>query len=434
MAAAAVLVAPLSACGVDVVSGVSSIGAAGTGQDAYSITALIPSAAGLVKNAPVMMTDATVGSVGDIKVENWKAKITLRLDKGVKVPVGSHAMIGMTSVLGSSHVAIVPPEHPDGKFVTAGGALELPDCPEQENIAVPDKDPVPDITSSQQVDPCRYPTTEQVLSSLSVVLNGGGLSQAGSVVTELNKVFGGREDVLKDLLPRLTTFVDDLDEQTDNIIAAMNGLDRLAASINAQQPTVERALADSPQILQLMVDQRENLVNALGAVGQLSDTANQVLRKNRDDIETIVPNVRALLSQLATTGPALMNSLRVLLTFPFVQDKIDGLVRGDYVNSDLVLDLTVDRLNKTFMQGAGLTGPEGLLGISAGAARKTSDPFAAPFEQPGSDGSGKKPSQKNPSQKETGQKKSSPATSPRKTSPGSSAKKPASTTGTRGGN
>ena len=45
--------------------------------------------------------------------------------------------------------------------------------------------PEPDINSAQQVPGCSYPTTEQVLSSLSVVLNGGGLSQFGDVVHEM---------------------------------------------------------------------------------------------------------------------------------------------------------------------------------------------------------------------------------------------------------
>ncbi|EGD55414.1 MlaD family protein [Gordonia neofelifaecis] len=381
-AAACLIAVPVTAgCSSNTISTVSAVGAAGTSSDAYRITAMIPSAAGLVRNAPVMMHDATVGSVGDITIDDWSAKVTLRLNGDVKVPVGSHAMIGMTSVLGSSHIAIVPPEHPTGQYLAPGGSLALPNCPEQQNLAQTDAKKVPDITSAQTVDPCMYPTTEQVLSSLSVVLNGGGLSQMGDVVHELDQIVGGNEGTLKSLIPRLNVLVSDLNSQTENIISAMEGLDRLSATINRQTPTVQRALESGPKILQLLVDQRKNLTSAMDGVGKLSKTANDVLKANSDDIKTIVPNMRELLDQLSMTGPALTNSLRILLTFPFVEEQIPTIVKGDYVNSDLVLDLTWNRLGKTMLASVTATGPETIVGKPAGGSKKGADPFSAPLKK-----------------------------------------------------
>ncbi|MFC0314627.1 MlaD family protein [Gordonia phosphorivorans] len=402
--AALALIAPLSACGSgSLVSSASAIGAEGTGDGAYEITARIPSAAGLVQNAPVQMADATIGSVGDIQVADWQAKITIRLNRDVKIPEGSFAMIGMTSVLGSSHLEILQPEETDGKYLKPGQSLDAPNCPVQNNIAAPAGKAVPDINSAQEVQACRYPTTEQVLSSLSVVLNGGGLSQAGEIVSELSAAFAGGGDDLDRLIPRMTTLVTDLDKQADNIIKATEGLDRLSAQINAQEQTVQRALASGPQILQLLVDQRKNLVTSLESVGNLSKTANEILEANSDDLKVITPNMRELLDQLASTGPALTNSLRILLTFPFLQESIEDVVKGDYVNSDLVLDLTFDRLDKTMMVSMGLTGPEGLLGSSAGSARQSANPLTAPFgmdqKKPSKKTPSKTPSSKTPSSK-----------------------------------
>lgn len=380
LAAASLLVVPVTTgCSSSTVSTLAAIGAAGTGADAYEITALIPSAAGLVRNAPVMMHDATIGSIGDIVIDDWSARVTMRLDGDVRVPVGSHAMIGMTSVLGSSHLAIVPPEKPTGKSVADGGSLSLPNCPKPENLPKTAADKVPDITSAQHIDPCMFPTTEQVLSSLSVVLNGGGLSQMGDVVNELSDVFGGNEQKLSTLIPRLNTLVSDLSRQTDDIVGAMEGLDRLSSTINKQTPTVQRALESGPRILQLLVDQRQNLTNALDGVGKLSATANQVLDKNTDDIKAIVPNMRELLQQLSMTGPALANSLRILLTFPFLEELIPTIIKGDYVNSDLVLDLSLNRLNKTLLTSVmTAAGPEVVSGKPAGAARGGANPYRAP--------------------------------------------------------
>lgn len=377
---AVLVLATASACGFNGLNAMPIPGAQGTGNGSYQITAMIPNAAGLVENAPVMIDDATVGSVGTIALKNWNAQVALRLDSGTRVPVGSHVMVGMTSVLGSSHLEIVQPEHPQGGYLSAGDEIPLVKCPQQQNISAPSSGkPIPDINSAQQVAACTFPTTEQVLSSLSVVLNGGGLSQLGDIVHEMNSVFAGRDATIRALVPRLNTLVGDLDRQKTNIISAIDGLNRLSDTINQQTPTVEKALSDSPAILQLLVDQRPHLTQALDALGRLSKTSNDIMNANSKDIKNIVANLSPLLDQLQSTGPALTESLGLLFTFPFVEDKIPDIVRGDYVNGDLVLDLTFDRLGRGALSSLGLVGPEGVVGAPAGAAKRGLDPFTAPL-------------------------------------------------------
>ncbi len=378
----------VASCGFNGPNSVSVPGAPGTGDGAYRITAMIPSAAGLVTNAPVMLNDATVGSIGSIKVKDWNADVELRLNKGTRIPRGSHVMVGMTSVLGSSHLAIVQPETPSGGDLTAGDEIPLVKCPEQENLATP-SNPIPDINAAQQVQACTFPSTEQVLSSLSVVLNGGGLSQFGDIVHEMNTIFSGRQDVITHLLPRLNTLVSDLNAQRANIIRAIEGIDRVSSTINAQTPTVERALNDGPQILQLLVDQRSQFTNTLAAVGRLSKTSNDILTANNEDIRVVVKNLGPVLDQLSKTGPALTQSLGLLLTFPFYEGAITKIVKGDYVNSDLNLDLTFARLGQglfTSVLAPRTVGMEALTGRPAGAARRGLNPFTSPGQQPGQQG------------------------------------------------
>ncbi|WP_288813335.1 MCE family protein [uncultured Gordonia sp.] len=383
IAGAASLALVLAGCSFDGPNSLPVPGAEGTGGGSYEITAVIPSAAGLVNNAPVLIDDATVGSIGDIEVQDWNALVTMRLNDGVIVPRGSHVMVGLTSVLGSTHLEIVQPAEPEGGRLEPGDQIPLTKCPEQSNIVTdPSVPAVPDINAAQQVSACTYPSTEQVLSSLSVVLNGGGLSQIGDIVHEMSDVFGGREEQIKKLIPRLNTLVADLDAQKGNIIRATEGLDRLSRTMNEQRGTIERALADAPQILQLLVDQRQQFLDTLGSVATLSKTANDILDANSEDIVTIVEGIEPALDQLQAAGPAMTQSLNILLTFPFYEPTIRRIVKGDYVNSDLVLDLTLERLNKTMFASLGVTGPEGVLGRPAGAAARGLNPFIAPL-QPG---------------------------------------------------
>ena len=124
-----------------------------------------------------------------------------------------------------------------------------------------------DVSIAQQITVCTFPTTEQVLSSLSVVLNGGGLSQLGEIVTEFNKSMGGRQEAFRSLVPKMNQLVGTLNGQRDNIIRAIEGLDRLTVTMNEQKPTIERALNRGPEILQLLVDQRPQLVDASAPSG-----------------------------------------------------------------------------------------------------------------------------------------------------------------------
>ncbi|WP_237340939.1 MCE family protein [Williamsia soli] len=374
----------VTGCSFDGLNSLPVPGAEGTGDGSYELMAMIPNAANLVQNAPVLINDATVGSVGKIEVKNWQAELTLRLNKGTQVPVGSYVMVGLTSVLGSLNLQIVQPENADKGTMSPGEQIPATSCPEQDNIAPPtNEEPIPDINSAQQVAACTYPTTEQVLSSLSVVLNGGGLAQVGDIVHEMNAALAGRQDVLRDLVPRLNTLVGELNDQRENIIRAMEGLDRLTGKINEQAPVVEKALADGPKILKLLVDQRVHFTDALGALSRMSRTTDDILQANSEDIEVLTSNLVPVLDQLQSTGPSLTQSLGILLTFPFAEQAIPQVVRGDYLNAVINLDLTFGRLQRGALASVGVAsqfyGPEGMFGKPAGAAGRGDNPFTGPL-------------------------------------------------------
>ena len=151
---AASLALVLAGCSFDGPNSLPVPGAEGTGGESYEITAVIPSAAGLVNNAPVLIDDATVGSIGDIEVQDWNALVTMRLNDGVIVPRGSHVMVGLTSVLGSTHLEIVQPAEPEGGRLEPGDQIPLTKCPEQSNIVTDPSVPA-SLASSESSRPSR---------------------------------------------------------------------------------------------------------------------------------------------------------------------------------------------------------------------------------------------------------------------------------------
>ena len=421
--AVAVTLLVSAGCSFDGVQNMSVPGVAGTQSGAYTLTATLPTAGNITVNAPVMMNDATVGSVGKLRVttvpsdtagrESWQAEVTLRLKQGVKVPAGSYARVGYTSVLGSMHVAIVPPEHERGGFLRAGDRLSAQDCPDQRRMTPPTSGGEPNVTVAQQVRKCTVPSTEQVLSSLSVVLNGGGLSQVGTIVDELNKVFAGRTGLLSELLPRAASMMAVLDDQRADIVTALDGINRLTGTFNAQQPTIEQALTDGPKILRMLNDERPELVDALAAVDKLSRTTNSVLKASSDDISTTLTELEKFIEQLVLSGPNFVNSFSYLTTFPFPAAQVPQFVRGDYLNGAIYLDLTFNRLSRNFAKT--MTNPENVAGKQAGRARVDGDPFSGPLRNQ-NDPNQSAGSRRGPGQKTTGQKTTTQKTTTQKTS------------------
>lgn len=363
--AAAITVAvslTLTGCEWDGLNSIPMPGTAGRGEGAYRVQIQMPNVTTLTQNSPVRIDDVTVGSIAAIEVEGWHALVTVSLEEDVVVPANATAKIGQTSLLGSQHLELLPPvdEPPQGR-------LEDGDVIPLERAGV-------------------YPTTEQTLSSLSVVLNGGGLAQINDITTELNAALVGREDSVRNLLPRLDELVSTLDIQRGDIVSALEGMDRLAVTVNNQNATLVRALDELPPALEVLADQRQNLTAAMTSLGDLSTVASRIVENSNEDLKTNLQGLAPTLRALADSGSALTEVLGVLLTYPFPQAGIDNIIRGDYANLAMTIDLTLDRLDLNFLSGtplAGrLAGPEGILGQDAGLAAQAVDPFRAPLAPP----------------------------------------------------
>ncbi len=256
-------------------------GTEGQGDDAYTVEIQMPNVTTLSQNSPVRVNDVTVGSVTGIDVQDWHALVTVSINGDVQLPANATAKIGQTSLLGSQHLELAPPTDTEPE-----GRLE-------------DGDVIPIERAGA------YPTTEQTLSSLSVVLNGGGIAQIHDITQELNAALGGREDSIRDLLPQLDQLVTSLDQQRGDIIGAMEGLDRLAGTVNEQKATLDAALDGIPPALEVLVTQRQNLTTALVEVGKLSDTASRLVESSGEELKANLANLTPVLRELANSGSAL---------------------------------------------------------------------------------------------------------------------------------
>jgi phospholipid/cholesterol/gamma-HCH transport system substrate-binding protein len=297
----------------------------GAGSDIYHVE--IANVGTLESSSPVMIDDVVVGSVGPMTVKGWHADVEISVKRDVVIPSNAVASVGQTSLLGSMHLELNPPlgQQASGRL-RPGATIPL------------------DRSSS-------YPSTEQTLSSLSLVVNGGGLGQIGEIIHNFNAALSGREGAVRDLINRLDKFVGMLDQQRDNILASIQALNRLAATFAGQRDVLTQALRKVPPALDVLIRERPRLTTALDKLRVFSDTATGLINNTQADLVRNLKNLEPTIRAIANAGPNLDAAIEYASHFPFPQNLIDRAVRGDYFNLFFDLDFTIPRLKKGLLLG-----------------------------------------------------------------------------------
>lgn len=357
VAVATCVVLTTSGCAFEGLNSLALPGTVGRGPDAIVYHVEVANVCSLESNSPVLVGDVVVGTVGRMSLRGWHADVELTVRPDVVVPVNAVATVGQTSLLGSMHLALNPPvgQEPSGRL-TPGAVIGL------------------NNSSS-------YPSTEQTLSSLSVVANGGGLGQAGEIIKEFNAAVNGREGHIRDLLTRLNDFIGMFDSQRDQIIGSIAALNRLSGDFAEQSDVITSALQRIPPALDVLIKQRPQITTALRELGAFSDTATALIDDSGADLVRNLENLEPTLRSLADVGPDLGTVLSYAPTYPYTQNFIDRAIRGDYMNQFIVFDFTVPRLKRGLFLGT-RWGQEGMSMTAAPGdpwySTYTFDPLKAP--------------------------------------------------------
>nr|WP_090338917.1 MCE family protein [Mycolicibacterium malmesburyense]CRL66951.1 virulence factor Mce family protein [Mycolicibacterium malmesburyense] len=330
VAAGLTMLLTLTGCSFKGVNSLPLPGAVGRGSDADVYHVELANVGTLESNSPVMIDDVVVGSVGRMTLHGWHIDLEISVKPDVAVPANAVATVGQTSLLGSMHVALDPPpdEKPSGRL-RPGATIGL------------------DKTST-------YPSTEQTLSSLAAVVNGGGLGQIGDIIANFNTALSGRQGTVRDLIARLDTFVGTLYQQRENIIATIDELNRFSQRLGDEQRVLTRALDKIPPALDVLIRERPNFTTALNRLAQFSETVSGLINDTQADLVTNLQNLEPTLRALSDVGAEIGTALGALPTFPLSQNLIDRGVRGDYVNLFVTVDWTNARLKRGLLLGTAL--------------------------------------------------------------------------------
>ncbi|MCV7230779.1 MCE family protein [Mycolicibacterium komossense] len=360
----------LAGCSFGGLNSLDMPGTLGHGAGSFTITVELPDVATLPQNSPVMVDDVTVGSVSGIDAVQradgtFFAAVKLSLDSNVHLPANATAKVAQTSLLGSQHVELSPPVNTPPQGTLAEGAN------------------IPEAQTG------RYPTTEEVLASLGVVVNKGNLGALQDITDEAYAAVANRAGTFAGLLPRLAELTSSLDQQTADIIAAAEGLNRFAGILAQNKDSLGRALDTLPDALKVLNKNRTTIVDAFGALRNFSTVAARILSETKTDFAADIKSLYPVIKALADNSDYLISALPLIPTFPFSNHNIKQAVRGDYLNVFVTFDLTVRRLGETVFTTSPLdpnmkhmseilNAPDFVIGAQANLSGQAADPFKIP--------------------------------------------------------
>jgi phospholipid/cholesterol/gamma-HCH transport system substrate-binding protein len=278
-------------------------GGADLGDHPYRVTVEFADVLDLVPQAAVKVNDVVVGRVESIELggaDRWTPQVVVAINGDVALPSDARASLRQSSLLGEKFVELAAPAGSTNTEKLADGAV---------------------ITADRTN---RHTEVEEVFGALSLLLNGGGIGQLRTINQELTKALSGNEPEIKAFLSNVDELVTNLDAHRGDITAALDGLNKLSATLASRDEQIRGALTDLTPGLQALTEQRSALVTMLQSLDTLSDVAVDTINRSRDDMIADLKALAPILRQLADAGQNLPQALEILPTFPFTDSVLDA--------------------------------------------------------------------------------------------------------------
>lgn len=227
-------------------------------ENGYRLYVVFNTASGLDKKAPVQISGVEVGRVEEIKLADEGARITLRIQSGVKIKRGGYASVRSSGLLGDRFVEIVP-----GK----------------ENVFLKDGD----VLSAQQ----GAPDMENLMNQFSSIAE-----DVKVITSSLREVLGSPEgkESLKDIVANVRSLTKGINEfvQTNR-----DSLGRSVANFESFSDSLKK---NGNELMASLNNVSKKLERGEGTIGKLinDDEAYNKLNASLDDLGKSLKSVEAI--------------------------------------------------------------------------------------------------------------------------------------------
>ncbi len=274
----------LSSCGISLQS-LPKIG--GISGPTYGISATFANVVNLPANAQVRVGAFSVGYVSTIRLRDFQAVVGMRIKDSTKLPVGTTASIRFDTPLGEDFVLLQPPSGTTtaaAAYLTNGSTI-----PESETQTAP--------------------SVEDTFGALGALLNGGGINQLQTIISQTDLALNGNQPQIRNLIADLNATVTSLAAHTPSIDRALQAIAALSKTLNDGSGSIQRGLATLGPAASVLASETGDLNGLFTNLDSLSTAANHIIDASAAGTVQTFQQLKPLLDQLTSVqsrlGPAL---------------------------------------------------------------------------------------------------------------------------------
>ncbi|MBH0780932.1 MlaD family protein [Nocardia bovistercoris] len=272
----------------------------GIGGDGYTIHVAFRDALNLPDRAHVKIGGTDIGVVTGIETTNFIADIEMLIRTDIQLPRGTTAELRQATPLGDIFVAMtLPAPDPNAPLLRDGDTIGT------------------ELTSAGA-------SVEQLMVSVSMLLNGGGLNQAARITAEMNSMFGGRAPQLAHLLTELSGVIEALNKRTADIDGVLSGISVLTGELARRKTELGQAADTFPALLGLVAENNRDITAliqkvsvTMAALGDFTDTTGP-------EFVSLFESIQKLMSGFAQAGEFGQALERFDKLYPALMASFDG--------------------------------------------------------------------------------------------------------------
>ncbi|MGW4471994.1 MCE family protein [Nonomuraea sp. NPDC004354] len=243
----------------------------GATQGELTLSATFSDVQSLVVGHSVQISDVRVGTVTDVRLDGYRARVTMAIQEDKRVPTGTSATVAKTSILGENYVLLTLPK---GRTMATGPFLP-------SGATITDTSVEPDI--------------EQVTAKAGPLIEALGAQDVNAVLDAAATAFGGKGDDLNRLIRQTAQVTDSYAAARTEIAATIEGL----AALGDQLAKGSKELDRLPGTLAAATDRvkhgRKHIKKAIVALTKLAKEANvTVYPRHAARLRTLLREVDAI--------------------------------------------------------------------------------------------------------------------------------------------
>lgn len=257
----------------------------GTQGETYTVHAVFANALNLPDQAKVKIGGSDIGTVSHITTKNFQAVVDLTIRKDIDLPENATAELRQATPLGDVFVAVSrPPNSADQPPLKSGDTIGI------------------DHTSAGA-------SVEELLLSISMLFNGGGVAALTNLTRELDSVVGGRPQQLASLLRQMTSVTTTLHADSARIDGVLNGFDTMVTTVQQHHDELGQVADTLPSMIGTIAENNRALGDLLNKVSVTSTALGDYANTTSGQLSSLLDNLRKLMSALAQSrqnfGPLL---------------------------------------------------------------------------------------------------------------------------------